>query len=231
MNKTTLIFRASIAAASLATTAMANDWTMSLTCDNQFTLYFGTPTATNFTAGGGNSWPTTYTFNATGRANSDYIYVATASDQSTAQGLIGQFTNTTLNRTSLTGDSEWEVFPAGRYLAQLGIGTNPWPAGLLPTTAQVDAAIAYAQANSLWIPTSTAPGNNLNGVGPWGLRPGISAQAQWIWHAAPGGPTDPLRGSFNHEEFLVFRLAGAVPTPGALALLGLAVIPATRRKR
>jgi len=209
---------------------MANDWTMSLTCDNQFSLYFGTPTATNFYAGGGNNWPITYTFNATGRANSDYIYVSTASDRAVAQGLIGQFTNTTLNRTSLTGDSEWEVFPAGRYLTQLGF-TNPWPANLLPTTGQVDAAIAYAQANNFWIPTSTAPGNNLNGVSPWGLRPGISAQAQWIWHAASGGPADPLRGGYNHEEFLIFRLAGAVPTPGALALLGLAAIPASRRKR
>ncbi len=107
MNKNSLFFCASLLAASFAaTTTMANDWSMKLTCDNQFNLYFGTPTATNYHAGGGNNWQTTYSFTATGRANSDYIYVATASDQRVAQGLIGQFTNTTLNRTTLTGDSE-----------------------------------------------------------------------------------------------------------------------------
>lgn len=231
MNKTTLLLRASLLAASLATTsAMANDWSMSLTCDNQFNLYFGTPTATNYHAGGGNNWNVTYNFNATGRANSDYIYIATASDQNVAQGLIGEFTNTTLNRTTLTGDSEWEVFPAGRYLTELGFSA-PWPASVLPTNAQVDAAIAYAEANGLWLSTSTTPGNNHNGASPWGTRPGISQDAKWIWHAAAGGPADVLRGGYNHEEFLVFRLAGAVPTPGALALLGLAAIPASRRKR
>ncbi len=218
------------AIAALCATATADDWVINVTCDNQFDVYFGGPTSAGFFAGGGSSWPTTYTFNALNRPGSDYLYVSTASDRSVAQGLIGDFTNTTLGLTSRTGDAVWEVFPAGRYLTQLGF-TNPWPANVMPTQAQVSAAISYAENNGLWIGTSTAPGNNVNGVSPWGFRTGIDAASQWIWHRAPNGPADPLRGGFNHEEFLVFRIAGAVPTPGTLGLLaGLAMLTSRRRR-
>lgn len=227
--KTTKI-AALLAAVACTAPALADDWLINLTCDNQFDIYFGTSTAATFTPGGGNNWSTTYSYSALNRPGSDYLYVSTASDHSTAQGLIGDFTNTTLGTTAHTGDAVWEVFPAGRYLTQLGF-TNPWPAGVMPTQAQVSAAIAYAENNGLWIPTSTNPSNNLNGASPWGFRPGISTNARWIWHAAPGGPSDPLRGSYNHEEFLVFRIPGAVPTPGALAFLGAAGVIVGRRRR
>lgn len=210
-----------------ASVCRADDWTMHLTCDNQFDLYFGTPGATTSFEGGGTSWSTTYTFSATGRAPSDYIYVATASDQTQAQGFIGDFTNTTAARTSFTGDAVWQVFNAGAYLSQMGLGSGPWPASLQPTRAQVDTAIAYANANNRWVaPTS----GGQNGVGPWGLRPNIDANARWIWYNANGSP-DPTQGSFNHDEFLVFRLAGIVPAPGALAPLALALLGASRRRR
>ncbi len=210
-----------------ASACRADDWVMHLTCDNQFDLYFGTPAATTSFEGGGTSWPTTFTFSATGRATSDYIYVATASDQTQAQGFIGDFTNTTVGRTSITGDAVWQVFNAGAFLSQMGLGPGPWPASLQPTRAQVDIAIAYATQQNLWVaPTS----GGQNGVGPWGLRPSIDANARWIWYNANGSP-DPTQGSFNHDEFLVFRLAGIVPAPGSLAFLVLGATAVSRRRR
>lgn len=207
--------------------ARADDWVIHATCDNQFAAYFGTATATNFLAGTGNSWPTTYTFSATGRDPSNFIYVATASDQTQAQGFIGDFTNTTNGQIAVTGDGLWEVFPAGAFLTQMGLPPGPWPASQMPTQAQVDIAIAYASANSLW----RAPGlGGLNGVGPWGTRPGISSNARWIWNNSNGSP-DPTQGSVNHDEFLVFRVNGAAPAPGAMALLALAGIASARRSR
>lgn len=220
------------AAAALSTcigAAHADDWVIHMTVDNQFDAWFGTPFGTNFHAGSGNSWPTTYTFNAFGRATTDYLYVSTASDHAVAQGFIGDFTNTTTNMTTVTGDLIWEVFPAGRYLSQMGMGPGPWPPSLQPTQAQVDTAILYATTNNLWL---TPYIGGLNGVGPWGARPGISSNARWIWHRDPNSPfTDATQESWNHEEFLVFRIAGAVPAPGSLALVGAFGVMATRRRR
>jgi uncharacterized protein (TIGR03382 family) len=227
--KTFRVLTAALAAA-LAGSASADNWLVNITCDNQFDLYFGNPLATTSHEGYGNNWGTTYTFNATGRLPTDYVYVATSSDQSVAQGLIGDFTNLTQARSSITGDNQWEVFPAGAYAQALGI-TNPWPAGLQPTQAQVDAAIAYATLNNLWVPPDTSPSGAPNGVGPWGFRPGIAATAQWIWHRAPGGPADPLSGGYNHDEFLVFRLVGELPAPGSAAVMGMGLLAVGRRRR
>ncbi len=213
--------------AAVSGVARADDWVMHVTCDNQFHAYFGGPTGTNFDAGGGNSWPTTFTLNANGRSPLDYLYVATASDQTQAQGLIGDFTNLTTGLVSVTGDAVWEVFPAGAHLSEMGMGAGPWPASLMPTQAQVDTAIAFATANSLWI----APGNgDLNGASPWGFRTGISASARWIWHNS-NGSANPTQGSVNHDEFLVFRVAGAVPAPGTTGLALLGVVAGLRRRR
>jgi hypothetical protein len=118
---------AAVATLACAGLAHADDWTMHMTCDNQFGLYFGSPTTTTLFAGGGTNWQTTYTYTANNRPGSDYIYVSTSSDRSTAQGLIGDFTNTTLGRTTVTGDAVWQVFPAGRYLAQLGFTSARQP--------------------------------------------------------------------------------------------------------
>lgn len=207
--------------------AMGDDWVINMTVDNQFDVYFGTPSTTNFFAGGGNNWPTTYTITANNRLATDYLYVATASDQNVAQGFLGTFVNTTTNLVTDTGDAVWEVFPAGQYLQQMGLGSGPWPASLMPTQAQVDIAINYAETNNLWV-TPTAGG--FNGAFPWGTRPGISSNARWIWHSA-NGDTDPTSPGFNHDEFLVFRIAGAVPTPGAVSLAGLSLLAGLRRRR
>jgi len=208
--------------------AQADDWVMTITVDNQYDIYFGTPLVTTYHAGGDNNWFTVETWNATGMASTDYLYVATASDHAVAQGFLGTFTNTTLGLTVNTGDPAFEVFPAGAYLQQID-PTWPavWPASLQPTQAQVDAAITFATLNGLWQPTSQLAGwTNAAHPGPWMHNmPGIPSNAMWIWHdsgTAPGFGFPAPYGGWNHDEFLIFRVAGIVPEPttAVLALAG-----------
>lgn len=232
--------------ASVATLpAYAEDWEIYMTVDNQYDLYFGTPTVTNYYAGGDNDWTTVEYYQALGRAPTDYLYVATASDYSTAQGFIGTFTNTTTGDSISTGDTVWEVFPAGAYLASIdATWPAPWPANQMPTQSQVDAAINYAETNNLWVSPSEANGYDNDpstSISPytweWGwFFPSIDTSASWIWYdsgndtAAPTYAPAPLDG-FNHDEFLIFRVPGAVPEPATLGLLATGALAMLRRKR
>jgi len=185
-----------------------DNWTVNITVDNQYAIYFGSATATDTFVGMDANWPNTETWNAVNRPPTDYVYVATASDQQVAQGFLAEFQNTTQSYTFLTGAPEWQVFPAGQYAATNPFFPNPWPPSLSPTTAQVDAAIAYATANNLWVAPTTAAGYT-NGALPWGVRPSIPLNAQWIWYESGGVPSGsyptPFQGG-NHDEFLVFRV-------------------------
>lgn len=214
-----------------ASAALADNWLMHLTVDNQFDAYFGTSMATNFLAGSGNAWSTTYTFTANNRLPTDYLYIATSSDQSAAQGFIGDFTNITAGASIVTGTTVWQVFAAGAHQQTNPFWPNAWPAGQQPSQSQVDNAIAFATMNNLWQAPDTAPAGAVNGVAPWGFRNGIDPTARWIWHRKAGGPVDPLHGGYNHDEFLIFRVVGIAPAPGALGLLvpGIALIGRRRR--
>lgn len=217
--------------------ALADDWTMSITVDNQYDIYFGTPTTTNFFAGGDSTWSTVETYNAFGRLPTDYLYVATASDHSVAQGFMGEFTNVTTSTTIKTGDAAWEVFPAGAYLQSINSSwPATWPAGTQPTQSEVDQAIFYAETNGLWVPTSFDPSwTNGSHGGPWPTNiAGLPSDVNWIWHDSGATSSwsyaDPYGGA-DHDEFLVFRIAGAAPTPGAGAALALGAVALLRRRR
>lgn len=212
-----------------------HDWDMYLTCDNQIHVYFGTPvTTTGAQVGEHKEWQTEGHFTATGRAATDYMYVVTASDQATAQGFIGVFTNTTLGRTTTTADTVWEVFAAGAHPE-----TNPycttapciddqaWPKSTFPTQEEVDVAISFAEANSLWVTPYSHPDYDRDDATPmtefgtywWGLGeaayPNIPVEARWIWHDSGRNPDNAQAPGayreFNHDEFLVFRIKGTVP--------------------
>ncbi len=231
MNATTTTLAATLAATVLLSPlAHADNWTINTVADNFERVYFGTPTTTTFFAGA-TSWPTPVTMTALGRPPSDYIYVECHSDYGNGQGFLGTFTNTTLGMTVNTDLTNWDVFPAGAYLPQLGYAFSSWPAFQTPSQTQVDAAILYATTNSLWVAPSGGPGYfNTVGSPLWGPISTISPSAQWIWYNSNASP-NPLIPGFNHDEFLVFRFKGFIPAPGSLALLGVGGVLAGRRRR
>jgi MYXO-CTERM domain-containing protein len=212
--------------------AYADDWTINITVDNQYDIYFGTPTATSAYVGGDNNWFTPETYNVTGRASTDFIYVSTASDRAVAQGFLASFKNTTTNIELLTGGAQWEVFRAGDHLqAIFGMPNGSWGASVQPTQAQVDAAILYASVNSLWTNTAGNAQYNNGFASPWFQFPSISSAAEWVWSPRAGGG-NPLQPGGDHGEFLVFRVKGGdVPTPGAAALAAMGGLLAARRRR
>ena len=142
MNATTTSAAALLAALTLTPAASADNWTMNLVADNFYNAYFGTPTTTTFFAGSG-AWPTPGAHTALGRPSTDYLYVQCHSDYGNGQGFLGTFTNTTLGQTVNTDLTNWDVFPAGAYLPQLGYAFTSWPIFQTPTQSQVDAAILY----------------------------------------------------------------------------------------
>jgi hypothetical protein len=215
----------------LASWAVADDWTIKMTVDNQYSTYFGSSMATTAFVGSDSNWQTMETYNVTGRAPTDYLYVSTASDRAVAQGFLGSFENTTTGNTILTGDAAWQAFRAGDYLSQIFGMSGSWPANVLPTATELDAAIAYATTNNLWTAAVSAPGYTNPGAGPWFGFAGIPSSASWVWAPATGGG-NPLAPGADHGEFIVFRIVGeAVPAPGAAVLLGLGGVLAARRRR
>lgn len=238
----------------LAPHARADNWTMSITVDNQYDVYFGDQylTTPNFVGGNGN-WTDTETWNVVGVNPTDFLYVATASDHSVAQGFLGEFTNLTTSNTFVTSDdtgTPWEVFPAGNYLPALNalnptIPAGGWPISVQPSMAQVQTAVSYATMNNLWVAPNSAPNyHNGDTPSPWGTRPGIGPTAEWIWYdsgldTTPTYPYPAPFSGFNHAEFLVFRVPGVpsdgtVPEPASLCLslagvIGLAMVARRRR--
>lgn len=217
-----------------ASPLIADNWTINMTVDNQYDVYFGNSLATSLVVGGDINWMTTETWNVTGAGASDFLYVSTASDHSVAQGFLGEFVNTTQNVTIETGSGAWEVFPAGKWLQTINASWPAvWPASVMPTQAEVDQAIAFATTNNLWqTPDTLASYQNSLAPLPWGTRSGISGTAKWIWHDS-GNQTSPIPypapfDGFNHDEFLVFRVPN-VPEPATLGLLAFAPLLLRRR--
>jgi len=215
---------------------MADDWTIKMTVDNQYDVYFGDSMSTGLVVGGDTDWMDTETWNVIGAGANDFLYVSTASDHSVAQGFLGEFVNTTQNVTIETGSGVWEVFPAGKWL-QLINSSWPvtWPASVMPTQSEVDQAIAYATTNNLWQTPDSHP-NYQNSMSPlpWGTQAAISGTASWIWHdsgnqVSPSPYPAPFDG-FNHDEFLIFRVPN-VPEPATALLMVVGVLPLLRRRR
>jgi hypothetical protein len=184
--------------------ASASLITGKIAVDNSFALYTGNADGSNLTYIGRNTahWDVTHTFNFSLDAG-QYIYVAAWSDDAAAQGFIGQFD---IDGTStLLTNNTWEA-----HLTNIDIDDF---FSFLPSTAQVAGEIG----ENTWSPIT----NTLdNGAGPWGVRPGISTSADWIWGSA-------LTPGSAYGEYQVFRHqvgTAAVPEPGTMGLMGLGLL-------
>jgi len=201
-----------------------SNWDMYLAVDDQFDVYFGTPmSTTGEVVGRGTDWTKEYHYRAEGRLSTDHLYVVTTSDRDGAQGFIGIFTNTTAEKSAVTGSSIWEVFPAGAYETTNKYWPEEWPMSKLPSQEDVDRAIAYATENDLWeLPTSLSefdnnPETDPEEVWPWNpwehIYPNIPKESLWIWYDSGKIEDGRIPGVFrggNHDEFLIFRISGKV---------------------
>jgi len=223
-----------LAIAALVQSAHASDVKVTLTVDNSYALYYGTQAqATNFIGSDGD-WRSaeTYNFNL---ASSQYLYVVTASDLSAAQGFLGQFENITSGYKFYSNDPQWQV-------TATGLGPNaPYsgsPADFSLLTHEIQDANAGGNASKGWVSLTSGPAN---GSAPWGSIGGIDSAAPWVWYSSNGDP-DPTTPGFNHDEWLIFRIAVAatpdapipsVPEPSSILLLlsgGLSLALFNRRK-
>jgi len=226
----------------VALPAHADSIKVSMTVDNAYALFVGNRSAATTFVGSDGNWPSveSYNFNL---ARDAYLYVVTASDQSVAQGFLGQFENLTSGYKFYSQNPQWQVMATG-------LGPNaPYTgsaADLQLLSKEIQDANGGGNPSQGWR-SFTAGG--ANGSSPWGAMAGIDALASWVWYAAGScNRNNPTLGGCDAGEWLVFRIAVAAtpdnpipdnpiastvpePTSFALAGFGLALAAALRRKK
>lgn len=210
-------------AAGAASVAMAdgvNTFNALITADNHYSVYSDTGGVFAYHGGnelgaGGNpgtyNWSLPEAYLITG----DTMYIAAWSDDSVAQGVLAQIQLNDVD-TLHSGDARWEVYATHEAR---GDG-DPHP-----TAADIQSRVMFASTNNLWETPYVGGGN---GISPWGLVPGITADARWMWWNTPGD-SDPLQGGSGAGEMLIFRTV--VPAPGAIGLASLSGLMGLRRRR
>lgn len=231
MNRTLAAALTAAAAATIASQAKADQITGTITADNHYSLY--TSTSGAFSYHGGNELgsagdPGTYNWSIAEDhefAAGDFLYIAAWSDDSVAQGVLGQFQFSSGMGDSgsmadfiLSGDPRWQVY---------GTGINRGDGDAHPAALEIADHVAFADLNSLWEAPFVGATNG-SSPEPWGMISGISESAQWMWRAA-AGDENPLIGGSGEGEMLIFRTA--VPAPGAAAMIALGGLTALRRRR
>lgn len=176
-------------ASALALNASATVLTTHISVDNGYVAYISTSDSVQGTQfGAGNDWTTTFTNSTTLNQGTDYYLHVYGYDQGGIAAFLGDF--------SLSGTDH--KFANG--LTSLSTNTANW------TGNNVGFNGAYVSLSDL----------GMDGVGPWGYRPGINTNAHWIW-----------AGDANNNDYSYFTTrisaasTGNVPEPGSLALLGL----------
>lgn len=216
------IAAAAIAASAGLANASVSGFGGTVTADNHYAIYVQTPEGVSLIGGnelGAGGDPGTYNWSEAEThalpASFTRLYVATWSDDSVAQGWLGQFDM--FGETIVTGDARWEVYSVN---VNLGDG-SPYP-----DASEIAMNSTYADANNLW-ETPYVGAMNVAETGPWGQIAGITPEARWMWRNVG---ESPLQGGANHGEYLIFSFT-AVPAPGSMAMLGMAGMIMGRRRR
>ena len=200
--------------AAMSLPAQAIPIRVNITIDNSYSLFYGSQTAATNFVGSDFNWTTTETYNIN-LASSQYLYVVTASDLAVAQGFLGQFENLDTGYKFYSSDSQWQVMATGLGSAAPYTGSA---VDLALLTQEILDANGGGNPSSGWVAPTAGP---LNGAGPWGVRPNIDSAAGWVWYSS-NGDLDTTAPGFDHDEWLVFRIAVAaspVPEPSELSLL------------
>lgn len=210
---------ASLVLGASAMQASAVPFNVDITVDNSYALFYGTETAATNFVGSDGTWETTESYNFD-LPYDHFIYVVTQSDLRTAQGFLAQFTNLDENTRFYSQAPQWQVTATGNYGSAPYDGT---PASFAELNQQLTLANAGNNPSAGWVGTTAG---NANGASPWGPRADIDAAARWVWYSSNGvvNPTEP---GFDHDEYLIFRIAvnsSTLPEPGSLALLGLGLL-------
>jgi hypothetical protein len=167
----------------------ASTLTSAISLDNGYAIYLSTADNVQGTGfGSGNYWPTTFVDMISLAAGTDYYLHVYGYDQGGIAAFLGEFT--------LTGGDH--VF--ANNSTTLLTNTTDWQGN-----------------NTGWGASSVALVNlGLNGVGPWGLRPGISAGATWIW----AGDAEANNIAYFSTRIRALQ-SNTVPEPTTLVLAGL----------
>jgi len=220
MNSTLILSISAAAALGAVSSAHGALIHATITADNHYAVY-GVSGGSIFKVGGNEighsgspgtyNWsrPETWSF-----ITENTLYIAAWSDDAVAQGLLAQLTADGLPLHS--GDARWEVFTTG---VDLDTGAPH------PSAGTITGFVNTANTGGLW--ASPFIGGN-NGIAPWGTVPGITSDARWMW-ANVAGDANPLIGGSAAGEMLIFRVA--VPTPGAAAMAGVALMMGLRMRR
>lgn len=170
--------------------------TATITADNHYAIYTGGHNGTDLIlvgrnelnrtgSSGENNWaiPETWTFDL---SRNKTIYVATWSDDITAQAWIGQFADYTTNQIAFTNIDDWVWMPTNNDLDD---GS--------PAPAPDEVSTFVSSHNWQAIPDSYGTNWRNNEDQPWGKIPGISSKADWIW----GTPIEPGSGAGEYHIY------------------------------